>query len=256
MANKIIQASIDENGKAKGGKAGDQTGKEVNIANWYKNNWNNMIRCISATYGAKAAAIAQKLAKSNIVGYDQTIAPNDGRNTLYKALKKYDFNVDEYIASGEKSECDCSSFVYAVYCCLYKELRSDSNAPTTSSWPDFAKAHPKVFKVYTASKYLTTDANLRAGDLIDKTGAHIVMFAGSTTAASVKYFRACKKGYSSIVDALISVGAVYESKSQFKTYRKQIAVANGLLTSTSGFLTASVNKKMRELLEQGKLIQP
>ena len=32
----IGSARIDENGKAKGGKAGDQTGKEVSTQKWYK----------------------------------------------------------------------------------------------------------------------------------------------------------------------------------------------------------------------------
>ena len=35
MAVKIGHASIDERGKISGGKAGDQTGKEVCIRDWY-----------------------------------------------------------------------------------------------------------------------------------------------------------------------------------------------------------------------------
>ena len=35
MAVKVGSARIDENGKAHGGKAGDQTGKEVSTQNWY-----------------------------------------------------------------------------------------------------------------------------------------------------------------------------------------------------------------------------
>ena len=34
MAVKIGHASIDENGKAAGGKAGDQTGREVCVRDW------------------------------------------------------------------------------------------------------------------------------------------------------------------------------------------------------------------------------
>ena len=36
MAVIIGSARIDERGKASGGKAGDQTGKEVSTQNWYK----------------------------------------------------------------------------------------------------------------------------------------------------------------------------------------------------------------------------
>ena len=39
MAVKIGSARIDENGKAHGGAAGDQTGKEVSTQNWYSRNW-------------------------------------------------------------------------------------------------------------------------------------------------------------------------------------------------------------------------
>ena len=37
MAVKIGSARIDENGKAHGGQAGDQTGKEVSTQSWYLN---------------------------------------------------------------------------------------------------------------------------------------------------------------------------------------------------------------------------
>ena len=57
MAVKIGHASIDENGKAHGGQAGDQTGKEVCIRNWYLNSkgW-DVLR-------AKDAAVAEKIAQ-------------------------------------------------------------------------------------------------------------------------------------------------------------------------------------------------
>lgn len=256
MTEKIVHASIGDDGKVHGGKAGDQTGKEVCIRSWWYYNWNKMIRCKNAAIGAKASSIAQKLANSNLVGYDQTIAKNDGRNTLYQALRKYGFDVDNYIKSGEKTEADCSSFLYAVYCCVYPQLRSNSNAPTTTSWPTLAKLHKELFEIYTASKYLKNDNNVRAGDMLDWTGYHIVMVCGnSATANDIKYFRPCARGYSSIVDALISVGAKYENKTQFKEYRKRIALANGLIKSSNSILTASVNKRMKELLEQGRLIK-
>ena len=47
MAVKVGSARIDENGKAHGGKAGDQNGKEVKISNWYsygKSGWDVVIR--------------------------------------------------------------------------------------------------------------------------------------------------------------------------------------------------------------------
>lgn len=41
---KLAQASIDENGRATGGKGGDQTGNETNIRNYYNYPWNRYLR--------------------------------------------------------------------------------------------------------------------------------------------------------------------------------------------------------------------
>ena len=68
----IGHASIDENGRSKGGKAGDQTGREVTTGSWYAKNWSYVLR-------AKDKDIAEKIAKnmeyacdSDYVGYDQS----------------------------------------------------------------------------------------------------------------------------------------------------------------------------------------
>ena len=39
MTVRIGHASADERGKASGGAAGDQTGKELCIRSWYRGNW-------------------------------------------------------------------------------------------------------------------------------------------------------------------------------------------------------------------------
>lgn len=56
MAVKIGSARIDENCKAHGGQAGDQTGKEVSTQNWYLNSkgWR--------VFRAKNPAVAEKIA--------------------------------------------------------------------------------------------------------------------------------------------------------------------------------------------------
>ena len=62
------------------------------------------------------------------------------------------------------------------------------------------------------------------------------------------YFRACASSYTSIVDALNSIGA----ESSF-AYRKKIAAANNI-TNYSG--TPAQNTTMLNLLKQGKLKKP
>ena len=85
MAVKVGSARIDENGKARGGQAGDQTGKEVSTQNWYLHSkgWR--------VYRAKNPSVAEKIAKcmemackNSKIGYDQ-----DSRNTLYKEAEPF-----------------------------------------------------------------------------------------------------------------------------------------------------------------------
>lgn len=168
MAVTICHASIDERGKANSGKSGDQTGKEVCTRSWYSKPWDVVLRYKDSKIAKKAAEIAKKLADSNLIGYDQY-----QRNTLYQALKKNNWDVDKYIKSGVKTETDCSAFMYAVYCCLIPAMRSDSNAPVTSTMKNFYIKHG--FKAYSEQEYLSSDANLKVGDVLVKASAHTAM---------------------------------------------------------------------------------
>ena len=168
----IVHSSIDENRRTRGGKAGDQTGREVCTRSWYSKPWDMVLRCKNRAAAQKARDIAIKLANSNLVGYDQ-----NGRNTLYRELERNGWDVDKYIRSGVKTECDCSSFVYACYCCVLAELRGLANAPTTVTSKSFYKEHG--FEVFLSSSYTSSARNLREGDLLNKSGSHIVMFAGT-----------------------------------------------------------------------------
>lgn len=164
---KLVNASIAEtggSGRDGKAKAGDQTGKEVCVRSWYNKPWNLMLRYPDKTIAAKAAAAAVKLANSNLVGYDQS-----ERNTLYKALKAVNFDVDAYIKSEKKTETDCSAFVYAVYCCFIPGMRSDGNAPVTSTMRKLYKKWG--FSVNTSSVYLSGN-NLINGDILVKESAH------------------------------------------------------------------------------------
>ena len=108
MAVKIGSARIDENGKAHGGAAGDQTGKEVSTQNWYSRNW----RVFRAKDEAKAKLIAkamQAACDNSNIGYDQY-----QRNTLYNQVKPYGYDPAK---ATKKCETDCSALVRV--CCAY-----------------------------------------------------------------------------------------------------------------------------------------
>ena len=87
MVNLFAWASIGENGRAVGGKPGDQTGKEVRVAPYYYFGQNKCIRLRNPTRQKKVAEIAKFLALSNVIGYDQCT-----RTTLHEVCESYIWN--------------------------------------------------------------------------------------------------------------------------------------------------------------------
>ena len=164
---KIIQASISENGTTKG-DAGNQNGKELNIRNWYNRPWDAVLRYKEKNIADEVVKIAKLLVNSYLVGYSQT-----DRNSLYQTLKEYNFDVNKYIASGKKTNCDCSSFVYACYACVLPKLRTDNNAPTTSTFIDFF--NNKGFTISKNEIHTKTSDSIVNGDILLSIGKHVVL---------------------------------------------------------------------------------
>ena len=74
----IGQATCNEKGGVKGGKAGDQTGREVAISNWNCsrtkgafNSWEYVFRANSSKTAKKLARKMKQTCANNCVGYDQ-----------------------------------------------------------------------------------------------------------------------------------------------------------------------------------------
>lgn len=196
---KLVNASISEtsdtgwDGKA---TAGDQTGKEVCIRSWYSKPWDIMLRYPDKSISRKAATAAVKLANSNLVGYDQS-----ERNSLYKTLKKYNFDVDAYIKSGEKTETDCSAFVYTVFACFIPAMRSDNNAPVTSTMRALYKEWG--FVVHTGMGYLSGN-NLINGDILVNENSHTAIATDGNTGDTAPVNIIDLPIYSSSVDTAIT----------------------------------------------------
>ena len=86
MAVLIGSARIDERGRASGGKAGDQTGREVSTQNWYKHSKGWVV--LRATDAEKAQKIAQAMraaCDNKNVGYDQS----QNKTLVYAAEQMY-----------------------------------------------------------------------------------------------------------------------------------------------------------------------
>lgn len=178
MAVLIGHASIDERGKASGGAAGDQTGKEVCTRSWYAKGWQYCLRPKSTTVAERSAAACEAACANNNIGYDQS-----QRNTLHNLAKANGYNLK---AVG-KCETDCSALM--VVCAIaggVTALEHTGNAPTTSTMVAAFRASG-AYDVLTDRKYLTGDAYLKRGDILVKPGSHTVMVLsnGSNVATNV-----------------------------------------------------------------------
>lgn len=156
MTVKIGHASSDEYGNAKGGKAGDQTGREVLIQDWYlrKEGWSTVFRAKEPSIAEKIAKAMEQACANNNIGYDQA-----QRTTLYESAEKCNWNITKII---EKCECDCSSLV-AV--CVNTAGIAISKNMYTGNQKAVLSATGK-FKVLLDKKYLTKPDYLKRGDIL------------------------------------------------------------------------------------------
>lgn len=156
MVVKIGHASADENNKASGGGAGDQTCKEVMVQNWYlrAEGWTIVFRAKDTTLSEKIAKAMEQACANNNIGYDQS-----QRTTLYAKAKEVNWDLSKI---KDKCECDCSSLV-AV--CINAAGIPVSKNMYTGSQKILLEATER-FVLLTDKKYLTTSDYLKRGDII------------------------------------------------------------------------------------------
>lgn len=160
----VYGASIDENGKAHGGQAGNQTGRELRKQKWYKHSkgW----RVFRAKLPDVAAQIAQdvKWAVANMaIGYDQY-----QRLTLYEAAKPFGFNCK---LVKTPCETDCSALVRV--CCAYAGVSLPNFRTTTEP---SVLLNSGAFEEMVGAKYTDSPDYLKAGDILcTRTQGHTVI---------------------------------------------------------------------------------
>lgn len=164
MAVKIGGASIDERGKATGGKAGDQTGREVRVQDWYahKKGW-RVFRPKSARTGDMISDDMRWACGNKYIGYDQA-----QRDTLYKAAQPHKFDCAEV---KTPCETDCSALVRV--CCAYAGIMLPNfNTSTEAN----ALLRSGAFVEMIGAKYTKSSDYLRRGDvLVTRTKGHTVV---------------------------------------------------------------------------------
>lgn len=165
MAVLCAWASANEYGKTTGGKAGDQTGKEVKCGNIYNFGQTRVYRCADRKYAVKIGAAAKAIALNNNFGYCQ-----GHRTTSYNALK----NANWIVANVKTPvEIDCSMLGGCSVNVAYgKQLISSS---VYSGNIGSALLATGLFKELKASKYLGKSEYIECGDIIVAPGKHVIV---------------------------------------------------------------------------------
>ncbi len=168
MSVKIGHASIDENGNGRGGKAGDQTRKEVCVREWYDKNWNKVIRPNNEKIAKKIADAMEAACANDNIGYNM-----NNRNTLYIEAKKKGWDISKITNT---CETDCSALVRVCVCAAGIDIPDIF----TGNEAEILKNTGK-FKVLTDKKYLRGDGYLKRGDILLNELSHtaIVLSNGS-----------------------------------------------------------------------------
>lgn len=185
MSVLIAHASCDENGKACGGLAGDQTGREVCVRTWYAAGWNKLIRAKDSNVAERMAKFAEQIAANSKIGYDQW-----NRNSLRSVAKAAGWDGSKITTA---CETDCSAFM--TVCAEAAGINMDStytslgngvmNAPVTQNMCSKFKA-TGAFDVLTLSKYFSTDVHLLRGDILVRESGHTAMAVTNGSAAKAE----------------------------------------------------------------------
>lgn len=164
LKNLFAWASIGTNGKVSGDLAGDQSGKEVKISEYYEFGQRWVIRFRSKKRGRKAAVATKMLARNNNIGYNQS-----NRKSLYTQCELINWDMDK-IYQIKPCDCDCS--LLAV--CAINFAYGKSLLPytlTTHSFPNIVNRYRSKFK--RADKSIKSQ-KFHKGDFVGKTG-HVII---------------------------------------------------------------------------------
>lgn len=205
----VGSARIDENGKAYGGKAGDQTKKEVSTQSYYVHSKRWRVFRAKDREDAKAIAKCMQMAcDNNKIGYDQW-----QRNTLYTKAEKVGFDVSKVTSA---CETDCSALVRV--CCAYAGIMGLPSDFRTGNMPSNLLKTGKFIELK-GDKYTKKSTFLGAGDiLITRTSGHTVVVMNDGD----KYEGEPVEEVIVLGDRLLKNGCEGEDVKQLQTYLIQM----------------------------------
>ena len=162
----ISNSGSDENGAYSGGQAGDQTGKEWRMRDWYNRPWTCVLRYPDQKVALKIAQLAIDAALNDHIGYDQS------QNRTYLAqLKSVGWEPSKINVNCE-ADCSagvCANVTAAGYLIGIKALQNHTGTYTGNMRSALTKAG---FQLLTDSKYLTSGDYLLPGDILLNDGHH------------------------------------------------------------------------------------
>ena len=165
MTKYCVAARIDERGKAVGGRAGDQTGKELNVHTLAGTGaWTYILRPPAKAVETMVKQ-AYNAAKNNHIGYDQ-----NQRTTLYTQAKAKKWDLSKITTD---CETDCSALIAVLCNCAGLAVSKDMYTGNEVA------ALTKVG--FTKLSY--AESKLKRGDVIWRKG-HTEIYVGTSTTYS------------------------------------------------------------------------
>lgn len=165
-------ASIGENGKATGGKAGNQSGKELKIGAYYSFGQKYYVRWKYAPAGVFAGKVAKYIAKSKNVGYNQ-----NERAELYNLARSVNWDWSKFKKQLAKTKvnCDCSS-MYATVINLTAGTKVVPCFTTATILDIFVfKEYKELATLYLKKGNISSGYKATHGDGIFKPNKHVII---------------------------------------------------------------------------------
>lgn len=197
----VSSCGHDENGRYRGGAAGDQTGTEYYIRAFYvpSYGWDCVLRHPNARVGEKLAEIATYAAKNDRIGYDQ-----NERLTYYSRLKEVGWHPERITTACES---DCSASTAAAVIAAGHQLGLTKLQQVSPSLTTYGMKKALIsagFECLTESMYRTSDTYLAAGDIILSEAHHVIINLSNGSAAQATEVKAVAQ-YAAIVN--VSAGS-------------------------------------------------
>lgn len=159
----------DERNKYSGGQAGDQTGNEWYLREWYSYPWNYVLRWKDPALGDLCADLAVEAAENPLIGYDQ-----NQRDTFWSHLKASNYHPGQITIP---CEADCSSGTIAIIKAVgYLKglpVLQKCSATYTGNMLEWAKGAGKSYFEVLTGRYLTSPSLARRGDINLNTVHHV-----------------------------------------------------------------------------------